>query len=73
MKSIRKLIFASVLTLVVSFSAIAGDTWTPGCTSPPPPPSSERIAITNQSKVETIGIDKVTELLLLLSHSMLSL
>lgn len=68
---IRQLFVSAVLTVALSCSAIAGDTWVPGLTNPPPPEDG-RLA-NNGSQAEISTLDSLTESALLLCQSMLSL
>jgi hypothetical protein len=72
MTQIRKLFFATVLTIVISITGVAGDMWTTGIGNPPPPPGGGRVA-TSDVNGEVKALDTLTETAMFLYKSMLSL
>jgi hypothetical protein len=81
MRSLRQFCAASILVLVLAFSAFAGEMSTPGITAPPPPPDHslaggliETPGVTSceTSNSETATIDSVRELALHLFDGMMS-
>lgn len=72
MKNIRQLFFATVLTIVISITGVAGDMWTHGIGNPPPPPEGGRVA-TSDGNGEVTALDTLTETAMFLYKSTLSL
>ena len=74
MKTLRQLCTATLLSLVISLTALAGEIQTPGITNPPPKQTSETCNIL-AAQTETPSLtdaDTVGEMTLTLMVSMLS-
>ena len=74
MKTIRQLLSAAVLTIVISGVAVAGDMWGAGVVNPPPPPPpGGGRAAASPPTVDDATLDALTETVIILRKSMLSL
>lgn len=69
--NIRRLFSSAVLTLILSFSAIAGDTWIPGLNDPPLADCGKVTSSASQSDIS--AFDTLTESAALLCQSLLVL
>ncbi len=80
MKAVRQLSGAVVLTLALSFTALAGNMDTPGVTQPPPPsdPLTGEVSVIGvtssgtYSSEESGAVDSATEIALYLFGSIVS-
>jgi hypothetical protein len=72
MQNIRQLFLATVLTLVISITGVAGDMWTTGVGNPPPQPAGGRVVSSDEIGDVTV-LDTLTETALFLYKSMFSI
>jgi hypothetical protein len=74
MKNIRLLVAATILTIALSASALAGDMHTTGLTvTPPPAPPPNPLKVTELSDKTVTAYETLTETALLFCHQALSL
>jgi hypothetical protein len=72
MKNLRQFCSAVVFTLVLTFSAFAGDIQAPGVTAQPPPPP-QSLSTGDLGDPGAVALDPLTEITLKMLESMLSI